>query len=97
MTQDEKRRLLDLLIDTHSTQAPKAEHDAELHQHEERRDTNDHSRSTCDEIEVHRRADSNEEEPQQQTLERFNITLELVPVFAGREHDAGQKGPQRRA
>ena len=49
-----------------------------------------------DQREVDRRADAEEEQPEQQTLERFEVGFEFVAVFAGRQHDAGDEGAECR-
>ena len=47
------------------------------------------------EAEVDPRPHGDEEQAQQQPLERVDIAFELVPVLAGREHYAGDKGAER--
>ena len=47
------------------------------------------------EREVDPRADSDEEQPQQQALERVDVAFELVAVFAGGKHHARDEGAER--
>ena len=80
----------------HAEEPREQEQHDELH-HDEAEDEAEHQqRLAQQQREVDARTDRDEEHREQQALERLEIHLELVAVFALGQHDAGEEGAERR-
>ena len=64
-------------------------------QHHRQRQAEDGAEFVKEQVEIDTRADGDEEEAEQETLEGFQCAFQFVPVFAVRQYHPGDKGAER--
>ncbi len=84
------------MVDAHPKDFRQQQQNNQLEEHQANHQRGDLARVASYQSEVDRSTDGDEEQPQEQSLERLEIALKLVPIFAVGQHYPGQESAKCR-